>query len=196
MKLGLLRRLSGRCKIKGVVERTREILAEGQSRVFIGTFFRDEAEAIYEAFGPDKAVKIVGGMNDATKAEAQRRFTTDSPDCVSVCVGNIACASVGLTLHGEGRCTTVLTASLPWTPSDLAQLESRLIRLGLPDGTVVQSIIAICALPSGTPSIDEQVFSLLTAKAESTSLIHDGLESQGLVSEQSISAALLDFYSN
>jgi hypothetical protein len=190
-----LRKQAGMGKVAAIVERTRELLSEGE-RVFIATWYKAEAQAITEAFG-DKAVKIVGSMNDNAKAEAQRRFTTDDDDCVPVLVGNIIAAGTGLTLHGGGpdqpaKCRTIIVGSLPWTPSDLAQVEDRLCRLhGAPE---VFSTIAIAAHPDGRDSIDSQVFGLLRAKSEATTMIHDGAKCNGLVDEQSIADALMEYY--
>ena len=139
-------------------------------------------------------MKIPGGMSDTAKATAQRRFTTDDEDSVDVLVGNIVAAGTGLTLHGGGKCRSILTHSLPWTPSDLTQVESRLIRIG--QTREVYSTIAIAALPDGRPSIDQSVFGLLTAKSANTTMIHDGLVCDGLVDEASITQALMEYYSN
>ena len=190
--LSHLRRLAGMGKVKSTVERAKELVAEGE-RVFIATWFRAEAEAIAEEFG-DRCVKITGGMSDTAKATAQRRFTTDDEDSVDVLVGNIVAAGTGLTLHGGGKCRSILTHSLPWTPSDLSQVESRLIRIG--QTREVYSTIAIAALPDGRPSIDQSVFGLLTAKSANTTMNHDGLVCDGLVDEASITQALMEYYSN
>ncbi len=193
--LSHLRRLAGMAKVPATVARAKELIQEGE-RVFIATWFRAEAEAIAEEFG-DRAVKITGGMSDNAKAEAQRRFTTDDEDSVSVLVGNIIAAGTGLTLHGGGpdqpaKCRTIIVGSLPWTPSDLAQVEDRLCRLhGAPE---VFSTIAIAALPDGRPSIDQSVFGLLTAKSQATTMLHDGLVCDGLVDEASITQALMEYY--
>ena len=191
VRLMNLRKQAGAGKVAAIVERTKELIAEGGERVFIATWYKDEAQAIVDALG-DKAVKIVGGMSDNAKAEAQRRFTTDDEDNVPVLVGNIIAAGCGLTLHGGGKCRTIIVGSLPWTPSDLAQVEDRLCRIG--QTREVHSTIAIAAHPDGRESIDAQVFGLLRAKAEATSMIHDGLESDGLVDEQSIADALMEYY--
>jgi SNF2 family DNA or RNA helicase len=185
-----LRKQAGLGKVAAIVERTKELLAEGE-RVFVATWYKAEAEAIVAALG-DKAVRIVGGMSDNAKAEAQRRFTTDCDDEAQVLVGNIIAAGTGLTLHGSGKCRTIIVGSLPWTPSDLAQVEDRLCRIG--QTRTVHSTIAIAAHPDGRDSIDAQVFGLLRAKAEATSMIHDGVESDGLVDDQSIADALMEYY--
>ena len=185
-----LRKQAGLGKVAAIVERTKELLSEGE-RVFIATWYKAEAQAIVDALG-DKAVKIVGGMSDNAKAEAQRRFTTDDDDCVPVLVGNIIAAGTGLTLHGSGKCRTIIVGSLPWTPSDLAQVEDRLCRIG--QTREVHSTIAIAAHPDGRDSIDGQVFGLLRAKSEATTMIHDGAKCNGLVDEQSIADALMEYY--
>ena len=188
--LSHLRRLAGMGKVKATVERAKELVAEGE-RVFIATWFRAEAEAIAEEFG-DRAVKITGGMSDNAKAESQRRFTTEDDDSVDILVGNIVSAGTGLTLHGSGKCRTIIVHSQPWTPSDLAQVEDRICRIGQPRS--VHSTIAIAALPDGRPSIDQSVFGLLTAKSQATTMLHDGLVCDGLVDESSITQALMEYY--
>lgn len=185
-----LRKQAGAGKVAAIVARTKELIAEGE-RVFVATWYKAEAEAILTALG-DKAVKIVGGMSDNAKAEAQRRFTTDDEDGVSVLVGNIIAAGTGLTLHGGGKCRTIIVGSLPWTPSDLAQVEDRLCRIG--QTREVHSTIAIAAHPDGRDSIDAQVFGLLRAKSEATTMIHDGAQCDGLVDDQSIADALMEYY--
>ena len=185
-----LRKQAGLGKVAAIVERTKELLSEGE-RVFVATWYKAEAEAIVAALG-DKAVKIVGGMDDGPKAEAQRRFTTDCDDEAQVLVGNIIAAGTGLTLHGSGKCRTIIVGSLPWTPSDLAQVEDRLCRIG--QTREVHSIVAIAAHPDGRDSIDGQVFGLLQAKSEATTMIHDGAKCDGLVDEQSIADALMEYY--
>ena len=201
VRLMNLRKQAGLGKVAAIVERTKELLDEGE-RVFIATWYKAEAKAIVDALnptdkdgeptGPQKAVKIVGGMDDGPKAESQRRFTTDDEDSVPVLVGNIIAAGTGLTLHGGGKCRTIIVGSLPWTPSDLEQVEDRLCRIG--QRRTVHSTIAIAAHPDGRDSIDGQVFGLLRAKSEATTMIHDGAQCDGLVDEQSIADALMEYY--
>jgi SNF2 family DNA or RNA helicase len=190
VRLMNLRKQAGLGKVAAIVERTKELLAEGE-RVFVATWYKAEAEAIVAALG-DKAVRIVGGMSDNAKAESQRRFTTDCDDEAQVLVGNIIAAGTGLTLHGGGKCRTIIVGSLPWTPSDLEQVEDRLCRIG--QTRTVHSTIAIAAHPDGRDSIDGQVFGLLRAKSEATTMIHDGAQCDGLVDEQSIADALMEYY--
>jgi SNF2 family DNA or RNA helicase len=194
-KLNVLRTLAGQGKVKAIVERTKEILAaDPNERVFIATWFTSEAKALKEAFG-EKAVLITGAQSDTQKDEAQRRFTTDDEDSVPILIGNIIAAGTGLTLHGGGKCRTIIVGSAPWTPSDLEQVEDRLCRIG--QTRDVHSIVAVAAFTDGgLESIDEVVYNLLTFKKEATSMIHDGIVSDGLWSDSAFTDELIGHYSN
>jgi SWI/SNF-related matrix-associated actin-dependent regulator 1 of chromatin subfamily A len=76
-------------------------------------------ERIAAKFG-NACVKIRGGVSQANRMEAVRRFQND--DEVRVFVGNMAAASEGLTLT---KASNVVFCELAWTPTMHAQCASR-----------------------------------------------------------------------
>lgn len=86
--------------------------------------FDKELYSLQEYFG-DKCVVYNGKMTAKKKDEAKNRFMTD--DSCKVFIGNIASASVGLTLTAAN---VIIFNNVEFTPSSNNQAEFRILRLG------------------------------------------------------------------
>lgn len=171
VKLTTMRKLAGACKVKGVVERAKELfketLPDGHG-LFIVAEHHDVMNSLTEELSKYGVVGFNGGMDDNMKAEAVRAFNSGE---ARVMIGQIKSVGVGLTLHGDGRNHHVLITQLPWSPSDLTQVEDRLHRIGQTNDVNVEVCLASI---DGSWTIDERLWGLLESKAFSAGEIIDG----------------------
>jgi SNF2 family DNA or RNA helicase len=188
VQLNALRREAGRALVPAVVDYVRT-LVEQDERVLVATWHRDVSNKIAEALG---AAKIIGGMSDLAKEDAVRRFTSDDEDSVDVLVGNVESAGVGYTLHGEGRCASLVMSELPYGPAQVLQMEDRLCRIGMP--RFVQSHIVISGHSDQRPTVSEHLWNLLLAKADIIGEVMDGDDADRLHADESIINDLLAIY--
>ena len=90
-------------------------------------------EGLMKYFGPERAVCVRGGMSLEDRMESVQRFQNDPH--VSVFVGGIRAAGVGLTLTAASR---VVFLELDWSPGVMVQAEDRCHRVGQPHCVQVQ----------------------------------------------------------
>jgi SNF2 family DNA or RNA helicase len=125
-------------------------------------------ESLSEELSKYGVVEFNGRMDDNMKAESIRAFNSGE---ARVMIGQIKSVGVGLTLHGDGRNHHVLITQLPWSPSDLTQVEDRLHRIGQINDVTVEVCLASI---DGSWTIDERLWGLLESKAFSAGEIVDG----------------------
>jgi SNF2 family DNA or RNA helicase len=143
-------------------------------------------DAFMSEFENDNAVRISGGMSDEKKMQSVDAFQSGR---ARVLVGNVIAASVGLTLT-SGRIH--VNAELPWSSTDLTQLEARVSRNGQTRETISTIVLAGT---SDNPTIDERIYQLIEHKNTVVNSVLDG-ESVELVNEdiESIALAVLRQY--
>jgi SNF2 family DNA or RNA helicase len=188
VRLTVMRKLAGECKVKGIVTHVRELLENTLSTeegVFLVAEHHDVMYKLREGLSKYGVVAVNGMMDDKEKDEAVRYFNTGK---ARVLVGQVKSAGVGLTLHGDGRNHHVIICQLPWSPSDLTQAEDRLHRIGQINDVNVEICLASI---DGSWTIDERLWALLEQKAFSSGEIVDG---KGEFLLEDIQDSIIDSY--
>ena len=184
VRLNLLRKAAGECKVKALVDHVTDLL-DTPGGVFIVAEHTAVIDDLGMALMKHGVVAVRGGMSDAAKADAVDRFNSGA---ARVMIGQITAAGVGLTLHGNGNNHRVVVAQLPWTPAELRQAEDRLHRIGQTHDVTVE--VTLCHI-DGKWSIDERLWGLLEQKAFDTAEIIDGA---GEFLLEDVQGAILDSY--
>jgi len=188
VRLTVMRKLAGECKVKGVISHVRELLDNtlaDDEGVFLVAEHHDVMFKLRDGLSRYGVVAINGMMDDAEKDESVRMFNSGK---ARVLVGQVKSAGVGLTLHGDGRNHHVIICQLPWSPSDLTQAEDRLHRIGQINDVNVEICLASI---DGSWTIDERLWALLEQKAFSSGEIIDG---KGEFLLEDIQDSIIDSY--
>lgn len=149
VRLNVLRRLAAMTKIPAAHEWIEERVESGL-KVVVAAHHREVVDAIASKWGN---IKIMGGM-DVYQVEMNKdKFQNQD---AQVMVLSIEAASMGHTLTAS---QDIAIVELPWTPSAVKQVISRLHRHGQ-EG----SVLAITMLAANT--IDERLYHLLQEKAK------------------------------
>ena len=125
--LARLLRATGLAKVRALSQFVDDILRTTDKAVVFARHL-DVIEQLYQLVrGPGHSVVYKGGMSDADKAAAVRRFMTD-PEC-RVFIGQIQAAGTGI--NGlQSVCSNVVFAELTWVPGEMAQAVDRCHRIG------------------------------------------------------------------
>ena len=150
--LAAARHETARMKVPHAIDLIQNII--DIHKVVVFAHHRDVQQDLRQAFGA-KAVGITGGDSMEDRAEAVRRFQTDSS--VRVFVGSIKAAGTGITLNAASH---VIFVELDWSPLVVQQAEDRCHRVGQKSSVLVQYLY----FPD---TIDEYLSDLL-AKKQST----------------------------
>tara|TARA_Y100001972_G_scaffold55954_1_gene68832 strand:- start:2854 stop:4776 length:1923 start_codon:yes stop_codon:yes gene_type:complete len=132
------RKATAEKKVKAVVEH----LESFNEPVVVMAHHRDviaqlEAELIKQ---DKKVVVLTGEKNQVERNEAVEAFQSGQAD---VFIGSIKAAGVGLTLT---RASKMVFAELDWVPSDIAQAEDRIHRIGQESSVLIQYIVVESSL--------------------------------------------------
>ena len=127
------RKATAEKKVKAVAEH----LESFNEPVVVMAHHRDviaqlEAELIKQ---DKKVVVLTGEKNQVERNEAVEAFQSGQAD---VFIGSIKAAGVGLTLT---RASKMVFAELDWVPSDIAQAEDRIHRIGQESSVLIQYIV-------------------------------------------------------
>lgn len=147
-------------KVKTTIELINDFIASEQSVVVI-TCFTSVVKAIEDKY-KDKCVKIVGGMSDKSKAEAEEKFQSGE---VPILVMNIVAGGVGLTFT---KAHIAIVNDYDFTPGNMVQAEDRICRVGQKEHCLIYYISAIGSL------LDESFMSMISEKSESINAVIDG----------------------
>jgi SWI/SNF-related matrix-associated actin-dependent regulator 1 of chromatin subfamily A len=160
-------------KIKDVIDWIENFLDTGKKLVVFATHHMI-IDRLMDAF-KDQAVRLDGrDSNDPIKDKkgniigpsprqrAVDRFQND--DKVTLFVGNIKAAGVGLTLTAA---SDVAFVEFAWTPGDHVQAEDRCHRIGQHDSVTCWYLVA-------SETVDEDIVTLLESKRQVIETIHDG----------------------
>ena len=109
--------------IPNTIKLAEKLISEGK-KVIIATCYDDEINSLKEYFG-ERAVMYNGKMNIKQKDAAKEAFLTN-PN-ITVFLGNIIAASVGLTLIVSNA---LLFNSFSYTDAENKQMEDRIYRIG------------------------------------------------------------------
>lgn len=162
MKLNILRKLVVEAKANTCLEWIEEFLESGKKLV-VFAWHQNIVNLIYEKFG-SIAVKIDGSVSSKDRQQAVESFQND--DKVKLFVGNIKAAGTGLTLTAASDTCTI---ELSWSPSDLAQAEDRVHRIGQKNGVCNYYLLA-------KDTIDDYMMNLIDEKKKVFDMLMDGKE--------------------
>ena len=151
VQMGILKQISAKGKIEGVVEFIEEIVDAGE-KIVVFVHHKEVAYSIINHF-PD-ALLVTGDNVGESRQNAIDEFQNNPKKQVIIC--SIKAAGVGITLTASSR---VAFVELPWHPADCDQCEDRCHRIGQKDS--VQ-----CTYFLGDNTIDEDIYEIIQAKRE------------------------------
>ena len=151
VKMGLLKQISARGKVKGAVDIIHNVIDgdEGQ-KLIVFCYLREVVDYLKAEFR--QAVTVTGEDSPAQKQYAVDRFQND--EGVRLIILNYKSGGVGLTLTAASN---VLFVEFPWTAADCVQAEDRAHRNG-------QKNAVNCVYLLGQDTIDEYMYNLIQTK--------------------------------
>lgn len=160
-RIGELKRLAVRGKLDGCIDWIKEFLDSGQKLVVFAVH-KFVIDALMEEFN-GQAVKVDGSVSGEQRQAAVDAFQTQ--DNITLFVGNIQAAGVGLTLTAA---STTCFLELHWNPGTHDQAEDRVHRIG----QEADSVNAYYLLAAGT--MEEEIAELIDHKRQVLSQVLDG----------------------
>lgn len=151
VKMGILKQISARGKVKSALEIIHDTIDGGQ-KLIVFCFLKEVMQQIKQEFRD--AVSVTGDDNEKQKQWAVDRFQTD--DNCRLIVLNYKSGGVGLTLTAASN---VLFVEQPWTAAACNQAEDRAHRNG-------QKNAVNCVYLLGKGTIDEYIYNLIQTKRE------------------------------
>ena len=165
-KLMKVRQVIAEEKIKDTIELAENILEQGK-KVIIFTNFTETLNKIADHFGK-QAVRL-----DGSTGKPQRQYAVDQfqdNDKITVFVGNVKAAGVGITLTAA---EAVIINDLSFVPGDLAQAEDRAYRYGQKNSVSVY-------YPIFENSIEGIIYDMVNEKKQNIgTVMGDNLEDSG-----------------
>jgi SWI/SNF-related matrix-associated actin-dependent regulator 1 of chromatin subfamily A len=149
VKMGILKAISARGKIKAVSEFVHDVI-DGGEKLILFAFLKEVVDALKLEF-PD-AVTVTGSDNAQQKQSSVDRFQND-PDCKLIIL-NYRSGGTGLTLTAASRVGFI---EFPWTYSDCEQAEDRAHRNG-------QKNNVNCYYFLGDKTIDNYMYNVIQSK--------------------------------
>jgi len=149
VRIGILKNISARGKIKDAVEYISDVIDSGE-KLILFTHLRDVQQTV-KSFFP-AAVTIFGDDDNATRQANVDKFQKDPKVQLIIC--SIKAAGVGITLTASSR---VAFLELPWHPADCEQCEDRAHRIGQLDSVN-------CIYLLGKDTIDENIYGIIDDK--------------------------------
>ncbi len=156
VKMGELKRISALGKLAEVKEFVNEVLDSGE-KLIIFCSLHAIVDAVLKEF--PNSVTVTGRDSMEQKQQNIDAFQNNSEVKLIVC--NIKAAGVGITLTASSR---VAFIEYPWTYADCVQCEDRAHRIG-------QKNNVMCTYFLGQKTIDEKLFKMIQAKAETANTI-------------------------
>lgn len=149
LRLGVLRGISAKGKLKEVAEFIEEVMDAGEKLVVFCNLY-EIVDALKHEF--PHAVTVTGRDSSTQKQNNIDRFQKD-PECQLI-ICNIKAAGVGITLTASSR---VAFVEYPWTYADCVQCEDRCHRIGQ-----VNSVM--CTYFNGKDTVDEKLYGIIQEK--------------------------------
>lgn len=165
-RLNALRRLIGIAKIPYVVEHVEELVAQGE-KVIVFAHHKDVIAGLTSALNKHGVVRVIGGMDDASKQEAVDNFQNGD---AKVFIGQFTSAGVGITLTASSN---VVFAEIPFTPAEAVQSEDRAHRISQTSSVTAWWLLSVDGV-TNAPTIDDRLWALLNAKHETVSAVLTG----------------------
>jgi SWI/SNF-related matrix-associated actin-dependent regulator 1 of chromatin subfamily A len=158
VKMGILKQISARGKVKGVIDIIHNTIdGEDGQKLIVFCYLKEVVHALKAEFRG--AVTVTGDETTQQKQDAVDRFQTD--ERCKLIILNYKSGGVGLTLTAASN---VLFCEFPWTAADCSQAEDRAHRNG-------QKNAVNCVYLLGNGTIDEYMYNLIQTKKE----ISDGV---------------------
>ena len=151
VKMGILKQISARGKVKGAIDIIHNTIDGGQ-KLIVFCFLKEVVAELKREFRD--AVTVTGDDNDKEKQWAVDRFQTD--ESCRLIILNYRSGGTGLTLTAASN---VLFVEWPWTAADCSQAEDRAHRNG-------QKNAVNCVYLLGKDTIDEYMYNLIQTKRE------------------------------
>ena len=151
-KLMKVRKVIATEKTKQTIEFVENILEQGK-KVIIFTNFTDTLQTVYQHFNKH-AVYLDGSCSNAVRQQAVDKFQNDEK--VTVFVGNLKAAGVGLTLTAA---EVVIMNDLSFVPAEHSQAEDRAYRYGQKSNVLVY-------YPIYDNTIEGAIYDILNKKKE------------------------------
>lgn len=167
VRIGILKNISARGKIKEAIEFISDMLESGE-KFIIFAHLKDVIAEVKKHF--PKCVSITGDDSLADRQNAVDRFQTDPKVQLIVC--SIKAAGVGITLTAASNIGFIES---PWTYADCEQCEDRAHRLGQKDSVTAYYFL-------GKDTFDERMHELIQEKkgiadavTGTETVIHEGM---------------------
>lgn len=151
VRMGILKQISARGKIKAVSEFIHDII-DGGEKLIMFAYLKEVVDALKQEF--PEAVTVTGSDNVRQKQNAVDRFQND-PDCKLIIL-NYKSGGTGLTLTASSRVGFI---EFPWTYSDCEQAEDRAHRNG-------QKNAVNCYYFLGDKTIDRYMYQVIQTKKD------------------------------
>lgn len=161
VKIGVLRNISARGKIKEVVDHVKDLLEQGE-KVILFANLKEVVAQIKQHF--PKAVTVTGDDDRMARQHAIDSFQADSHTKLIIC--SIKAAGVGLTLTAGSN---VRFIEFPWTAADCDQCEDRAHRIGQKDTVFAGYFL-------GKNTIDEKIYKIIQDKREMANTVTGSTE--------------------
>ena len=175
VKMGILKQISARGKIKAVAEFVHDII-DGGEKLILFAYLKEVVSALKKEF--PKAVTVTGDDSIEQKQAAVDAFQTRKD--VRLIILNYKSGGTGLTLTASSR---VAFIEFPWTYSDCEQAEDRAHRNG-------QKNNVNCYYFLGNGTIDEYMYKIIQTKKS----IADGVTGTTTNITEQVTQMALDFF--
>ena len=175
VKMGLLKQISARGKIKPVADFIHDII-DGGEKLIVFAYLKEVVEELKKCF--PKAVTVTGSDTIEQKQKAVDDFQ-QNPNCKLIIL-NYKSGGTGLTLTASSR---VAFIEFPWTYSDCEQAEDRAHRNG-------QKNNVNCYYFLGNGTIDEYMYKIIQTKKN----IADGVTGTTTNIQEMVTNMALDFF--
>ncbi|MGL4519569.1 MAG: SNF2-related protein [Phocaeicola sp.] len=156
VKIGILRNISARGKVRDVVEFVKDFRENGQ-KIILFCSLHEVVDQLKEYF--PHAVSVTGRDTQDEKQRAVDAFQNDPKTDIIIC--SIKAAGVGLTLTASSN---VAFVEFPWTYADCCQCEDRAHRIGQKDSVT-------CYYFLGRRTIDERVYKIIQEKKSTANAV-------------------------
>jgi SWI/SNF-related matrix-associated actin-dependent regulator of chromatin subfamily A-like protein 1 len=161
VKLGALRQLAAKGKLKQTIDWIQDFLDESDEKLVVFAEHTAIIEKVTEHF-KDVAVRVDGKVTGNRRQQAIDQFK-DNPK-IRLFVGNIKAAGVGISLTAASN---IIVLEYDWNPGPLAQAIDRVHRITQTKQVTVWYLIA-------ENTIEEKILDLVLHKQRTTDKILDG----------------------
>jgi len=180
VRLGELKRLAARLKLRAMVDWTNEWLMNyPDEKLVLFTVHRKMIEALARRVEA-KSVVIDGSISGRKRKAVVEQFQSDR--ATRVCIGNIKAAGVAISLTAA---STVAFCELDWVPANMMQAADRIHRIGQSRPTWIWWLIA-------AKTIEEDLCQILERKQRIVTGVLDGKDADD---ELNVYEQLLEKYS-